>query len=70
MIIAAKFCEANRFYWDGVITDKQNVREFIYQNAVFSFLDFQILGGKFSLFPSVPYFPDTFEIKKTSKPHV
>ena len=29
MIIAAKFCEANGFYWDGVITDKQNIREFI-----------------------------------------
>ena len=70
MTIAAKFCEANKFYWDGVITDKQNVREFIYQNAVFNFLDFTILGGKFSLFPSVPYYPDTFEIKKTSKPHV
>ena len=70
MTIAAKFCEANSFYWDGVITDKQNVREFIYQNAIFNFLDFTILGGKFSLFPSVPYYPDTFEIKKTSKPHV
>ena len=70
MTVAAKFCEANKFYWDGVITDKQNVREFIYQNAIFNFLDFTILGGKFSLFPSVPYFPDTFKIKKTSKPHV
>ena len=70
MTIAAKFCEANRFYWDGVITEKQNVREFIYQNAIFNFLDFTILGGKFSLFPSVPYYPETFEIKKTSKPHV
>ena len=70
MTIAAKFCEANRFYWDGVITEKQNVREFIYQNAIFNFLDFTILGGKFSLFPSVPYFPDTFKINKTSKPHV
>ena len=70
MTIAAKFCEANHFYWDGVITDKQNVREFIYQNAVFNLLDFTILGGKFSLFPAVPYFPDSFKIKRTSKPHV
>ena len=70
MTIAAKFCEANQFYWDGVITDKQNIREFVYQNAVFNLLDFTILGGKFSLFPSVPYNADNFTIKKTSKPHV
>ena len=70
MIIAAKFCEANGFYWDGVITDKQNIREFIYQNAIFNLLDFTILGGKFSLFPSVPFDPNNFEILKTQKPTV
>ena len=70
MITAAKFCEANQFYWDGVITDKQNVREFIYQNAIFNLLDFTILGGKFSLFPSVPFDPNTFEIDKEQKPIV
>jgi len=70
MTIAAKFCEANHFYWDGVITDKQNIREFVYQNAIFNLLDFTILGGKFSLFPSVPFNSDTFTIKRTSKPHV
>ena len=69
MTIAAKFCEANKFYWDGVITDKQNIREFIYQNAIFNLLDFTILGGKFSLFPSVPY-NSNFEIDRTQKPKV
>ena len=63
MIIAAKFCEANNFYWDGVITDKQNIRDFIYQNAVFNLLDFTIIGGKFSLYPSVPFSSD-FKINK------
>ena len=70
MTIAAKFCEANKFYWDGVITDKQNVREFIYQNAIFNLLDFTILGGKFSLFPSVPFDPVSFEIRREQKPLV
>ena len=70
MVTAAKFCEANKFYWDGVITDKQNVREFIYQNAVFNFLDFTILGGKFSLFPSVPFNASTYLIEPTQKPLV
>ena len=70
MITAAKFCEANKFYWDGVITDKQNVREFIYQNAIFNLLDFTILGGKFSLYPSVPFGSDTYLIAKAKKPTV
>lgn len=70
MTIAAKFCEANGFYWDGVITDKQNIREFIYQNAIFNLLDFTILGGKFSLFPSVPFDSNSFEILKNQKPTV
>ena len=70
MITAAKFCEANQFYWDGVITDKQNIREFVYQNAVFNLLDFTILGGKFSLYPSVPFNPTTHLIDKTQKPTV
>jgi len=70
MTIAAKFCEANQFYWDGVITEKQNIREFIYQNAIFNLLDFTILGGKFSLFPSVPFDSNTFIIDRTQKPTV
>jgi len=70
MTIAAKFCEANGFYWDGVITDKQNIREFIYQNAIFNLLDFTILGGKFSLFPSVPFDSSNFTIIKTQIPTV
>jgi len=70
MTIAAKFCEANGFYWDGVITDKQNIREFIYQNAIFNLLDFTILGGKFSLYPSVPFGSNTYLIAKAKKPTV
>ena len=70
MVTAAKFCEANGFYWDGVITDKVNVREFIYQNAIFNLLDFTILGGKFSLFPSVPFNPSNFEIQRKQRPLV
>ena len=52
---AAYFCKNNHFFWDGVITENQNLREFIYQQASYCFLDFTIIGGKFALKPSVPY---------------
>ena len=62
MTIAAKFCRANRLFWDGVITDEKNLREFIFQNAAYCLLDFTILGGRFALYPSVPFNPNSFEI--------
>jgi len=65
MTIAAKFCEANGFYWDGVITEGQNLREFIFEMAGYCFLDFTILGGKFSLMPAVPY-DSNFVINKAA----
>ena len=55
MRTSAKFCRANGFYWDGVITDSQNLREWIFQQASTCFLDFVVKGGKFSLVPNVPY---------------
>ena len=55
MTVAAKFCLANGFFWDGVITQSQNLREFIFTQAAYCFLDFTIVGGRFSLYPSVPF---------------
>ena len=69
MAKAAKFCAANGFYWDGVITDKQNLREFIFEQASYCFLDFVILGGKFSLRPTVPI-TGTHQIDFNAKPTI
>jgi len=52
---AAEFCKANRYFWDGMISNKVNLREFIFEQATYCLLDFVIIGGKFSLKPSVPF---------------
>ena len=56
--VAAFFCNANEFYWDGVISGKTNVRNFLFEQAAFQLLDFTILGGQFSLYPAVPFKSD------------
>ena len=58
MKAAARFCKANDFTWDGVVSDRSNIRDFITDNASFALLDFTIIGGKFGLIPSVPYNSD------------
>ena len=58
LTVAAKFCRANGFYWDGVISQETNLREFMYSQAAFQLLDFEIRGGQFSLYPSVPFNSD------------
>lgn len=63
MRIAAEFCQANKFFWDGVISQKINLRNFIFEQGMQCLLDFTIIGGKFSLYPSVPFDKNTYEIK-------
>ena len=70
METAAQFCRANGFFWDGVITESQNLREFIFQQASFCLLDFTILAGKFSLVPAVPYHPTDYTIDYSAKPPI
>ena len=73
MTVAAEFCKANKLFWDGMVADRVNLREFIYQQALYCLLDFTIIGGKFSLYPAVPFNPNTFEIDldgRHSKPKI
>ena len=69
MTIAAKFCKANNFFWDGVITASKNLREFIFIQSSYCFLDFTIIGGRFALYPSVP-FNSEFKINANAKPEI
>jgi len=55
MVVAAKFCRANEFFWDGVISEKINLREFIFEHAGYNMLSFQIVGGRFSVYPDLPF---------------
>lgn len=67
MQIAAKFCLANGFVWDGIVGDRVNLREWIFQQAAYCLLDFTTIGGRFALVPSVPYNPANFLIDATQK---
>ena len=69
MATAARFCEANQFYWDGVIDQKLNLRQFIFEQAAYILCDFTIKGGRFALVPSVPYKSD-FTINQKGKPEI
>lgn len=69
MATAARFCESNSFYWDGVVSERQNLREFIFEQAAYCLLDFSILGGRFSLYPSVP-FHTSGKINFSGKPEI
>ena len=52
MVIAAKYCKANGFTWDGIVAAPVNLRSWIFENAAYNLLDFTVLGGKFSLAPT------------------
>jgi hypothetical protein len=68
---AARFCEAEGFYWDGIVTESQNLREFIFENAAFMLLDFTIKGGKFALIPSVPFKDGgDYSMQRSAKPDI
>lgn len=70
MAVAAKFCQANNYLWDGVISERQNLREFIYEQAAYCLLDFTIMGGRFSLYPSVPFSTSSGSLLLNGKPEI
>ena len=69
MADAANYCSKNRFFWDGTISSKLNLRDFIFEHAGYCLLDFTIIGGKFSLKPSVPV-NSSNKIDKTVLPEI
>ena len=50
---AARFCASRGLLFDGAITDKTNIREYITSVAPFFLLNFVIANGKLSLMPAI-----------------
>ena len=58
MTIASNFCNAMGFTWDGVVGDRINFRQWVFEQAQFCLLDATVIGGKFALKPAVPILSD------------
>ena len=58
----SKFVEKQKLFFNGVIGDRSNLRQFISDIAPYFLCNFVIMNGKFSLLPAVPHMPDSGEI--------
>ena len=52
---AAAFCESRRYYFDGIISEKINLRSWAAETSANFLLDFVIRNGKFALQPAVDF---------------
>lgn len=69
LVIASNFCKANKYFWDGMISNRVNLRQFIFEQGLYCLLDFTIIGGEFSLYPAVPFNSD-HTINHGGKPEI
>lgn len=53
-VTTAKFLKANRLFFDGVLGETQNLRQFISDTAPYFLCNFAITDGRFSLKPALP----------------
>ena len=52
---ATQFCESRRYFFDGIISEKINLRSWAAETASNFLLDFVIRNGKFALQPAVDF---------------
>lgn len=64
LTVAANFVEANGFYFNGAITESQNLLDWLQKTSVDFLLRVSNSGGKFGLLPRLPYNTD-YTIKTT-----
>jgi hypothetical protein len=63
--VSAKYCNANRIFIDGALSDKVNVRQFLASQSSMNLVNFSIANGKLALVPALPFDSNTFEISAT-----
>jgi hypothetical protein len=51
---AASYCNSNGLFFDGVISDRQNLRSFIESTAPYFLLNMVVKNGKIGLQPAIP----------------
>lgn len=64
LTIAAKFVDANSFFFNGKLTESQNLVDWLQTTSINFLLRVTNIGGKFGLLPRLPYNSD-FTIKTT-----
>jgi hypothetical protein len=63
---AAKFADANGFYFNGEVSQSQNLQDWLQDTSYNFLLHLTQTNGKFGLTPRLPYNPSTFAIKTTA----
>ena len=51
----AKFLQANKIFYDGVLEDSESIRSFLYDTAPLQLCTFTIKNGKFGMQPALPF---------------
>ena len=60
-----KFCEKNKLFMEGVISEDKSWRTFWSETAHFSLLEMAKIGGKDALVPAIPFDPSSGAISTT-----
>ena len=58
----SRFLQAQQLFFNGVIGDKTNLRQYITDTAPYFLCNFVIMDGKFSLKPAIPVMEDSGQI--------
>jgi len=63
--LAAQFTEAEGLFFNGVVTDSVNLRDYLTRMAPYFMLRFTQNNGRFSLVPELPAAPGTYEVSQS-----
>ena len=60
----ARYLQANKIFFDGVVEDSDSLRSFLYDNAALQLCNFTIKNGRFGMMPALPY-DSSYQISTT-----